>query len=272
MPPRRKRKAKPRGRKKARQLRFRAGQIGAAGGAPVNQFSRVLKLACATQFDIVGAIRGGSLTFDISTASTPCSVVASDGISEIVTAANHPSEWPQLISGGWKEIEVLSSHYLFDVRFQGTSSAKKDFIFAYKFGISFATPIPSPTTVTIGVDNWKDMRQSRGWVWKRFSATHEGGDKYPSQANVRVNIPSVRRLSMKLHGETDITEIDLLHLINTAATFPLTRSALHVVVQTLNGDVFADRDVVIDCTVYQTVRVKRSIQTADMIDEATQVV
>ncbi len=252
-----------------RQLRFRAGNIGAAGGRPINPNSRTIKTVCAAQFGVSVATAGDTMGFEIGQANTPCTPVTNVTFSERGTLLNHPSEWPEIVAGGWKEARVLSSMYRFDVRFVGTDAAAKDFVFAYKFGISFAPPLVF-TAGLVTIDNWKDMRQSRGWTWKRFSGTNSGGSVYPSQGRIEVKVPSSWKLHAVLHDQ-EVEMDDLLQTVSDAASNAVIRSALHICIFTIGGVALAADDILLDVTIFQKVKLTRSIQTTEMIDEADQV-
>ncbi len=259
-----------------RQMRFRIGQINAGGGRPINEASRTIKTVTAAQFGVSGTPAcGNTMAFSLTQIGTP----ADPEVSSFTirgTAANHPSEWVEVVAAKFKVGRVLSSMYRFNVRFVGTDSALKDFVFAYKFG-SESTAAIATAEMALGtktIDSWKDMRQSRGWVWKRFSAINAGGSMYPSQGVVEIKIPDVLNLAKRMFETSTITEPlleDLEMDIADAADSSVIQPRLHVVVMTIDGVALTSQDIVMDLTVYQTIRISRHVLTADMIDEADQV-
>ncbi len=257
----------------SRQLRFRTGQIGAAGGPGLHQHTKVMKTATAAQYGVSLTTAGDTGTFDISQLGIPANLVSTTTFTTLGTGNNHPSEHEAIVAAGYTSGRVLASMYRFDVRFVGANSALKDFIFAYKFGTS-STAALTMTAGTVGIDNWKDMRQSRAWVWKRFSAINSGGSIYPSQGRIEIRIPSVIQLARKLFENTVLTaplEDMMEQTVSDASTNALIRPFLHIVVMTIDGVAFAALDVIMDVTVYQTIRLYRDNAATNMIDEADQV-
>lgn len=258
---------------RSRQLRFRIGNIGAGGGRPINENTRTIKTVTASQFAVSATTAGDTGIFELTQFGTPASMPATTTFAERGTAANHPSEHPLMVTATWKTARVLSVMYRFDIRFVGTNSASKDFVFAYKFGTESTAAIVL-TAGTPTIDNWKDMRQSRGWVWKRFSAINAGGSMYPSQGRVEVKVPSVMDLTKKMfeHVQLDLPWEDELEMtVSDAGNTSTVRPFLHIVIMTIDGTAFAAGDVVFDTTVFQKVKLSRGVLTADMIDEADQV-
>ncbi len=251
-----------------RQLRFRGGEINAAGGRPINPYTRTIKTVCAANFLCSATTAGDVMGFEVAQFGTPCSPTYNVTFSEQGTLLNHPSEHPEIVAGGWKEARVLSSMYRFDLR-NVNLVGSEPWIFAYKFGISAAAPMVF-TAGDITIDNWKDMRQSRGWVWKRMSGSTGGGSVYPSEGRIEVKVPSVWRLYAKLL-DTEIDEEGLQMLVQDAADNPTLRAWLHVLVMSIDGGALAAGDISMDVTIYQNVLLTRSTQTAEMIDEADQV-
>lgn len=256
-----------------RQLKFRTGQIGAAGGRPINEHSRTIRTVTAGVIGVSATTAGDTGVFDLSQIGTPADMPATTTFATLGTSANHPSEWPEIIAGGWEAGRCLNSMYRFNIRFRGTNSATKDFVFAYKFGIASTAAIVL-TAGDVTIDAWKDMRQSRGWVWQRFSGTNTGGSVHASQGIIQVKVPSVYRLAEKLFDQGDLTESvenQLEMPIQDAATTATLRPFLHIAVFTVEGVAFTASDVMIEITVYQKVKLMRGINVEDMIDEADQV-
>ncbi len=260
-----------------RQLRFRAGNVNAAGGQPINAMSRIIKTITAGAFGTTITTAGNTGIFDIAQMGTPADMPTTT-FTVLGTALNHPSEHPEMLTSGFETARVLSSLYRFHVRFRGTNSASKDFVFAYKFGPVSTSAGPAAGVFTAGdatvIDYWKDMRQSRGWVWHRFSATNTGGSSYASQGLVEVRVPSVLRLANKLFDDVELTApmVELLEMnITDAANVTGIRPFLHVAIFGVEGIAFAANDVWTEVEVFQTVKISRSITNAQMIDEADQV-
>ncbi len=269
MPRRRHHKSKGKGK----QLAFRIGNIAAGGGKPFVMNSRTVNCVCAGQLRVSVTSAGDTAAFSLTSYSQPADPVATTTFSIAGTANNHPSEHVTAILLGYDRTRVVSALYRFDVRFVGVNSASKDFVFAYKFGMDSAAALLL-TAGDVTVDGWKDMRQSKAWVWKRFSAINAGGSMYPSQGRVEVRIPSIYRLGEALSKSirSTATAIEDYTAVlddsgaNVAAIIPL----LHIVVMTIDGTAFLAGDVVVDVTVFQRVKFEKKTDTADMIDEADQ--
>ncbi len=259
-----------------RQLRFRAGNINAAGGQPINAMSRIIKTITAGAFGVTVTTAGNTGIFDIAQMGTPADMPTTT-FTVLGTAANHPSEHPEMLTSGFETARVLSSLYRFHVRFRGTNAAIKDYIFAYKFGPVSTSAGPAAGVFTAGdvtIDYWKDMRQSRGWVWHRFSGTNTGGSSYASQGLVEIRVPSVLRLANELFEDVELTApmTELLEMnITDAANTSGIRPFLHIAIFTVEGEAFAALDVWTEVEVFQTLKISRSISNALMIDEADQV-
>lgn len=264
----------------SRQIRFRTGMIGAAGGPPLHTFTKRMKTVTADSYQISITTAGDTGVFDVANLGEPAELVATTSFTHRGTGSNHPSEHPAIVLAGYQSGRVLSSFFRFDVRFIGGNSAAKDFVFAYKFSIvSTAAQVFTAGTVTI--DNFKDMRQSRGWVWKRFSGVNSGGSIYPSQGRIEVKIPSVWKLTKALFEsqvQTEEIEEGLEQVVADGGTVSLLRPFLHVSIFTIDGTAFEIDtvpaldvpDVVFDVTVFQNIVLYRAQNAANMIDEADQ--
>ncbi len=260
-----------------RQLKFRTGNFSAAGSSKILvPRTKTIKTVCASQFSVTVTTCGNNSAFDITNWSIPADPLSAGTSANDFQIRgvpnNHPSEHPQLVQLGYLRARVVDALYRFDVRFTGADSAAKDFVFAYKFSPVITLTSLVHTASTVGVDNWKDMRQSRGWVWQRFSATGGGGSVYPAQGRVQVRVPDVWALITRLNtAEQTELEIEATqstigdNLLNAAK-----RCFLHVCVLSIDGTSFAANDVIIDLTLFQTVHVSRQIANDVMIDEADQ--
>lgn len=260
-----------------RQEQFRLGMIPAGGGKPNQQltnFVRTLRTVEAANFEVSSTTAGDTAAFHLGnwgTATTPTTNVAF-GIQG--TAANHPSQHQRVINGGYDISLMLSCQYRFDVRWVGTDAASKQWCFAYCF-TSDATAIQSWGAGTVTIDNFKDIRHSTGWVYRRFSSTSSGGSIYPAAGIIKINIPDVPRLMLLLQGgdtaDQDLDWRDCAADIGTGHIVPAALAFLHIAVFTTDGVAFSAGDVTVELTVNSTVRIFRERGQAEAIEEATQV-
>ncbi len=263
-------------RELSEQLKFRTGQKSASGGVPFNQRTKIIDTTCAGQLGNSITTAGDTCAFLCTNWSNPCDPFANTTFDVRGTVGNHPSGHLEAVAGGYDLSRVISAMYKFDIRWTGTDNAAKDFIFAYKFGIGSAAAIVLTAGDPAGVDNWKDMRQSRGWAYTQFSATNRGGSVYPSQATVRVKIPDMWRLTEKLFMN-DASQVNIEEtrgvIDDSGANNPVIGPFLHIVVMTIDGTALevSPPDIIIDLTCYQRVHLSRNISTVEMIDEADQV-
>lgn len=149
-------------RKRRSQMGFRLGNRNAAGGRPVTPHSRTVKTVCAGHLACVITTCGDEASFNIVDWSAPADPQTTT--FEVVGTINRrPSGYAEILADGYDRVKVLNALYRFNVRFKGTEAAGKDFIFAYRFSQGSGA-IFTHTAGDIGVDNFKDLRQSRGWV------------------------------------------------------------------------------------------------------------
>ncbi len=256
MPRRRRRRRKgKRSRKEARLLRFRMNQINAAGGAPVTPSSRIVRTVASSNIFHPGTTAGADAVFNIMDWSTPADPVTT-GFTQAGTALNKPSGFDQILADGYDRVRVLSSMYRFNIRFRGDDNVAQDWIFGYKFNTS-SSLIFTHTAGTIAIDNFKDLRQSRGWVWQRMSAIGAGGSVYPTTKQVNVRISNVQKLAKaqtRVSG-TDHTWHDYGHAITAGADSADVNSFLVITVMTIDGIALSLSDVQIDIDVFQKVKV-----------------
>lgn len=193
------------------------------------------------------------------------------------TAANHPSGHIEALAQGFDRVRVLNAYYRFNVRFAGGDSAPQDFIVAYRFSNVVTSPLvhtdgAAGANRTTAIDNWKDVRQSRGWVYKRMSSTHSGGSIHPSAATINVRIPNVPALAKRIFAmpnTTDFTSNDYAHVVQDAAASADVNLFLLVEVFTIDGLIFAAEDIQIDVDVFQKVTLVRN-QTDFNLEAADQ--
>lgn len=256
----------------SRQIAFRTGNVSAGGGRPIVQFNRHIHTVVAGQLLVSATTAGDTGAFNICNWSNAADLSQSTSFSSGGTGSNHPSEHEAVIALGYDRSRVLSALYRFDVRFKGTGTATKDFIFAYKFS-TVNTTVFTMTAGTVTIDNFKDIRQSPGWVWQRFSAINSGGSIYPSQGRVEVRIPSIFQLGERLSSGIDVTATDednYSATISDGNNDPNKNIFLHIVCMTIDGVAWSAGDVAIDVTIYQKVKISRSQDQIEMVEEADQ--
>ncbi len=269
MPYRRRRRRRRGGRRNNRRNRlmnFRLGNINAAGGRPVTPHSRTVRTVTCSSLITTITTCGNESAFNIMDWSAPADPDAGTFTLQ-GTLNNHPSGHVEIVADGFDRVKVLNAMYRFNVRFAGGDDQTQDYVFAYKFSTASAATF-THTAGTVGIDNWKDMRQTRGWVYKRLSGTHSGGSIHPSAARVIVRIANVPRFAHKMNKQsgTDQVPKDFEHVIQDAAVSADINCFLHVVVMSIEGIAFAAGDVQIDIDVFQKIRVWKN--TADFMLEA----
>lgn len=261
------------GRYANRQLQFRIGNKNAAGGRPVHEQSRTLRTVTASQWQTPITLAGAGGSLNLGQLGTPASF-ENTTFTELGTANNHPSEHPQMVAAGWSQGVVLSSMYRLDVRMTGTDSAGKDFVVAHKFAQDSNSIITFTAGATV-IDLWKDMRQSRGWSWKRFSGINAGGSIYPSQGRIEIKVPDCPALTRKLNEPASSESMDWPNdfkmIVQDGADVPNVSSFLHIVIFFIDGTVGVAGDIKMDLTVFQKIKLWNPINIEDMIDEADQV-
>ncbi len=260
-------------RNKKRQLRFRMGLLSAVGKKPLRALQTFFVSIAGANFQVLAVTAGNTGVWDITNWSDPTTGVGDHDLSLLSTAATHPSEHETAVALGYTTSRVMSSMYRFDIRFAGTDLATKDFIFAYKFANVSTNSLVWTAGVTT-IDNWVDIRQSRGWVWKKFSASSAGGSVWPSAARVEVKIPSVyalvKNMQLAIGDEVDIN--DLRCVINdTARTTAAQTAFLHVAIFTMDGTAFAAGDVRFDMDLFQRVKLMNEVDGGELVEEADQV-
>ncbi len=248
------------------QYAFRTGRVNAAGGRPINPFRRSIRTVNAGNLLVSGTTAGDTCSFGLTQVNKPATPESNTTFGIGGTANSHTSEHNEIVAGGWDDGQVMSSMYRFDIRFKGSDAASKDFIFAYKFGASQAAALIL-TAGTVTIDNWKDMRQSRGWAWKRFSGTNSGGSVYPSQGRIEVKIRDVLKLARGLFTD-EIEQSDMLCQIIETDVNSTVVPHLHITVFAIDGTAFTAGDIAIDVTIFQRVVLRRQMGSVEMIEEA----
>ncbi len=257
---RRRRRPRRRTKRRSRVTAFRVGQINAAGGRPVTPHSRTVRTVTAGSLLCTGTTAGDECAFNIIDWSAPADPDVTT-FSIAGTSDNRPSGHAEILADGYDRVKVLSSMYRFNVRFKGTEAAGKDFIFAYRFQQGSAA-ILTHTAGDITIDNFKDLRQSRGWVWKRMSATHSGGSVHPSATQFEVRIANPGKLAWKMNpttGGSDFTRHDLTHAISANANSADIDYFLHILVLTIDGIALVAGDIQIDVDVFQKIRIWKTV-------------
>ncbi len=258
------------------QLNFRAGNKSAGGGTPFLKRTKVIDTVCAGQLTNSVTTAGDTCSFHVTNWSNPCDPVGNTTFDVRGTVGNHPSGHVEAVNNGFNFSRVISSMYKFDVRFTGANNPLKDFVFAYKFGVSAVAAIVLTAGDPAGVDNWKDMRQSRGWVYQQFSGVNSGGSVWPSQGTIKVKVPDVWALTKKLFtndGSQVNIEETRATIDDSGTNVSVISPHLHIVVMSIDGTALltGPPDITIDVTIYQKVHLSRTIETEEMIDEADQI-
>lgn len=264
-------------RKRSRQFAFRTGKISASGGKPIIASTRGFTTVCAGSLTTM-VNRGSLCAFELTGFDAPCDPVG--GVSGNNTFnikgsdENHPNGHEELVADGYQAVQVYSKFFRFDIRFRGSDLSAQDFVFAYKFNAEATIPMDFSTELR-AIDNWKDLRQSRGWVWKQMSATHSGGSIHPSAARVEVKVPNVRKLTKALQTATltSVTSAEEYKVVlNDAGVNNSTKRAfLWIACFTIDGIPFGEEAVQIDTTIYMKCRAFRDFGKGQMIEEAGQV-
>lgn len=270
------RRRRTRKRRRNKQFRFRTGLVGAAGGRPVTPASRSFKVVVASTLATAAPINiaGGFSCFDLTNFDSPADPVTGTLVT-LGSPNNHPVGHPDLIADGYSRVFLKNKLYRFDIRFRAADAPTKDFIFAYKFGSNSTQPISSFASGLKTIDNWTDMRQSRGWVWKRFSSTSSGGSSHPSAAVVNVMVPNIKKLVFALTKpeSADRTWEKCSTILNDATNNASDeRAFLHIVLMTIDGVALALHDIQIDVTVFMNgFAYRTAAHTGAMIEEAGQI-
>jgi len=251
------------------QLKFRSGKIAAGGGRGLSPASATYNFVVADQVRVTGTTAGDTMSLSCGNYSDPGFAVAAT-FSVGGTGGNRPSGHAQAIALGYDRSMILAKQWVFHIR---TASGQRNYLFAYKFSIdSSASMIMTAGTVTI--DNFKDMRQSKGWTYKLMSSEGVGSGVNKDSAIVKVDMKSYVKLAktMLKPGALELNyPSDYQAALNTTRTLPSADIFLHFLIMDIDGVALDAASIIIDMTIYGKVRVSREVDIADIIDEAVQV-
>lgn len=277
-------------RRNQEQIAFRLGKYNSSGKRPVKAFSKMVWSRCSNHFNtwrIAATADEGTAwgSFDLTNWSNPATFTGGS-FHQDSTMDKHPDEHANVIALGFSKSRVLSSMYRFDLRFVGTDNARKDWVFAYKFGIASTVPFTiGLTSGNLTRDNWSDIRSSRGWIWRRFSGTGSGGSIYPSAGIIEVRTGNLMKLAKALLNPgvaagTVLEVPDFQASINDSGSNDAAAQIfLHVAIINCDGTAFDEDDGTtfdisdheIDLDIFQTVLVTTSMAQANMVEEVDEV-
>ncbi len=276
----------------SRQTLFRTGGVAAAGkGRPFNPKTKSFNSVVTGGFvpNINTSLSGQVWVWCPNTYNFPLEDLATthgagstptSGTSNITLDDTyvHPTGHEECIAMLYTEAEVTSAYYRMSFSWRGTENPQEDCIFAYKFSNEAVVSDYDFTIAnTVARHQWHHMRMTKGWVWKRFSATQAGGSIYPSAGVIEIRIPKVRELAYGLHKHTFEASGEALqgsmytHTIADGTTVHLPEFPiyLHCMVFTQAGTHATQvEDWVIDVDLFQNVKTSRNnTGNAIMIDE-----
>lgn len=227
---------------------------------------------------IVSATTAGDFaTFRVGEYNLPLSVTGNETFTFEGTvaesSAKHPTGHADALAQGYDTAEVKACSYRFTVRFAGTDSGTKDWVFAYKFGTD--PDVSNEVAFTAGVlsvDQWHNMQMTRSWTYRRFSAINSGGSIWPSSGIINIPVPSVPKLqyAMNKHVEQndDVSNnpnrFDILD--GTTVGVSELPTHLHWCVFTSNGTPFAAGDVVVEIQWTGRVNLQRRLLDENIIE------
>ncbi len=262
------------------RFRWRTGQIGPGGGRPFAPATKTYKCVAAGKLSSTGTTAGNTAIFQINSYNAPIAD-AGAGTFTVLAVTQHPTGHANALQAtadagipglGYDRALVLSSMYKFDIHFEGADSAKKDFVFAYKFAAhnTAASAFAADTTME---SLWADLRMTKGWAYTQFSAINRGGSMHPSQGTVIVKIPDVVRITSALNNlRTEATDWrnNTVAIADSAAGAAV-NAFLHIMAFTKSGLALAANDIIIDVTWYGRVRLFKNMGQVEMVDEVDQV-
>lgn len=256
-----------------RQLDFRLGKTGAGGRGtkPFLPRTKVYKAVAAEFLNCTATTAGDSAIFAINNYNTPLELEAASTFTpSILGKSFHPSGHAEAISQGYKRARVLSTYYRVVARFVGGNDSEQDWVIAYKFSTSNAIAgVFTAVAANAGLPHWLNMRSTRGWVYKEMSASASGGSVFPSQAIINIRVPDCERLIRAMFNETSAIfgKEEMGALISDSVDAPAAEVFCHIHIFTVSGKALSVRDISLDITSYQDVRLDREIQQEEMIDE-----
>lgn len=280
MPYKRRRSSRKRKRKgssrEAKQIAFRTGNVAAAGkGKPFIPQTKSYNARCSTQFICSGTTAGDHCVFSVPEFNIPCT--RTDNLTFVTPGTSaqesfrHPTGHEEAIAQGYDTAEVKSCMYRFHIAFTGGNNVLQDWVFAYKFSSVSHVSEPIMTAGALTISAWADLRQTRGWVWKRMSGSNSGGSIHPSVAVIDIKVPSVAKLAYAMNkdavGDEDNEPFRSILLDGvTVSTFekPL---FLHILVIVPSGTALTQQDITIDMDWFGRVKLAREHVATDFIDD-----
>lgn len=272
------RRGRRRSSKATRLFKYRTGQYTPGGkGKGFRTYRKVYRCVTTDRWECSGTTSGDTAVLMIGNYNQPLSLASQNTTFTLpgtTGTGQHPSGHSQALQFGFDKAYVISSYFKFEIAFIGddaVENVKKDFVFWYKFSKnSTAMAVFDPiATSTKTIDFWADMRVSRGFVWKQFSATHSGGSSWPSSATVNIKIPSCGKLTryFNAEGTTIIGRKDMTSVLSASTAQPVVKSFLHFGVFTKTATALTAGDITIDATCYQKVLLIRDFSALDDVDE-----
>ncbi len=255
----------------SRQEKFRLGMFGPTGQNTNQTFILAEKTIRTIAVNILNnnaATEGFNAIFDLTNWDAAAEPLVFDGVASAGAPVRHPTEHIEAVAAGFTRSLVLSSQYVFDITFRAANTSTKDYVVCYAFSRT-NTPIPdfTATSQTTAQTAWMNIQGTRAWVWRRFSGTADGGKGMNSGGTIKINIPDVPKLTMAANTNQadDISWQDCTcQLDDTSANRSTITYQLHFVILTTNGVAFAANDINIGVRVYQTIRVYRETNSAEM--------
>lgn len=261
---RKKLRAKRRKQRVNRLISYRAGQIGYGYGKPFLPFTVTTIQKTTGFFKSTGTTAGDYANFDI----TNCNDAAGTGGSMATNTSNrHNPSHDNAITAGFNRVRPISATYRFDISFNGTDAATKDFIVAWCFSQDAYTFTYTAGNTT--ESQWMNIRNSPTWRWKRFSGTQSGGSVYPSTAPVVVHVPAILKHVKKFQKNITTEALNANSITSSltdstaTSTYPL---YLNLHFFTVTGDALAAEDIHIDFTCTQKIKYLRAMQAADIVE------
>lgn len=274
----------------SRQLKFRTGKINASGkGKPFIPRTKTYNSVCCGHMHFAAVHDYGSgaqearsavRSFNLTDYNTPIGSIVGitpgpPCVMADKTLKQHPTGHEDALAQGYDEAQILSSLFRFTISFQGGNDSTQDYVFCHKFTQYGTTAdIENVDTTTSITDQWADIRMSKGWVWKRFSATNAGGSIWPCAGVIDVRIPSIGKLVMGLNegyftNTADKAENFFAVKIDddTTITKSYFTGYLTVLIFSTSGASMAGSDVQIEINRYDKVKLWRQDIDAEMIDE-----
>lgn len=257
--------------------KFRIGEYsaGGVGAPPIMARTKTYRCVTAHHFEAGGAspIAGGRAMYSLNQYNVPLEFVGFADITADTNLGNrHPSGHPEALALGYDNAIVLAAFYRFTISKTAADNADEQYVFAYRFMLNSSNAEVKLDTKANTIKTWADMRQTRGWVYQRFSGVQSGGSIFPASGVVEIKIEDIPELSVALAqaGTTD-EALDWQHfmtIIANSAQDPNKQVFLHICCFYPSGEPMAATDIQVDIECFQTVRLFRSPAAADLIEEA----